>query len=130
MFPLMHIAEQFNIEGAVLDVNPTGNGHINDTYLVETDSGRYILQRINTHVFKSPEQLMHNITAVTEFLRGPLRVIPTREGRAFAVIPDGHWRIMTYIGNSYTCETIGDPEQFREITESGRLSRGGPLRDD
>ena len=112
---LKYVAEKFNIKGAVLDVTPTGNGHINDTYLVETDSGRYILQRINTHVFKSPEQLMHNITAVTEFLRGPLRVIPNREGGPFTVTSDGHWRMMTYIDNSYSCERVEDPEQFREI---------------
>lgn len=115
MFPLLHITELFNIEGAVIAVTPTGNGHINDTYLVVTDSGRYILQRINTHVFKSPDQLMHNIKAVTEFLRGPLQVIMTREGGLFAVTPDGYWRMMTYIENSYTCERVENPEQFREI---------------
>ena len=115
MIDLRNVADKFNIEGSVLSVTPTGNGHINDTYLVVTDSGRYILQRINTHVFKSPEQLMHNIKAVTDFMRSPLQVITTREGGLFAVTPDGHWRMMTYIGNSYTCESVEDPEQFREI---------------
>jgi Ser/Thr protein kinase RdoA (MazF antagonist) len=112
---LKHIAEQFNIEGTVLSVTPTGNGHINDTYLVATDSCRYILQRINTHVFKAPEQLMHNIKVVTDFMHSRLRVIPSRKGSLFAVTPDGYWRMMTYIGNSYSCERVEDPEQFREI---------------
>ncbi|MBQ6152019.1 MAG: aminoglycoside phosphotransferase family protein [Mogibacterium sp.] len=112
---LKHIAKQFNIEGAVLSVTPTGNGHINDTYLVDTDSGRYILQRINTHVFRSPEQLMYNIKAVTDFMHSRLQVITTRDEGLFAVTPDGHWRMMTYIENSYTCERIDDPEQFYEI---------------
>ena len=67
---LRHIAELFNIEGSVLGVTPTGNGHINDTYLVVTEFGRYILQRINTHVFRSPDQLMHNIKAVTDYIEG------------------------------------------------------------
>lgn len=109
------IAEQFNIDGAVLSITPTGNGHINDTYLVVTDSGRYILQRINTHVFKAPDQLMHNIKAVTDFMHSRLQVITTRDGGLFAVSPDGHWRMMTYIDNSYSCERVEDPEQFCEI---------------
>ena len=112
---LMHISEIFNIDGDVLDVMPLGNGHINDTYLVVTDSGRYFLQRINTHVFKSPDQLMHNIKAVTDYMHSCLQIITTHEGSLFAVTPDGHWRLMTYIENSYTCERVESAEQFREI---------------
>ena len=112
---LSHIAELFKIKGVILNITPTGNGHINDTYLVVTDSCRYILQRINTHVFRSPDQLMHNIKAVTDFIRSRLQVITTREGGIFAVTPEGHWRMMSYIENSYTCERVDDPEQFREI---------------
>lgn len=112
---LKHIAELFIIEGAVLGVTPLGNGHINDTYLVVTDSGRYVLQRINTHVFTSPDQLMHNIKAVTDFMNSRMQVIKTCDGGLFAVTPDGHWRMMTYIENSYTCERVECPEQFCEI---------------
>lgn len=112
---LKHIAEQFNIEGAVLSVTPLGNGHINDTYLVVTDSGRYVLQRINTHVFRSPDQLMHNIKAVTDYMHSRMKIISTHEGSLFVVTPDGHWRMMTYVENSYTCERAESPEQFLEI---------------
>ena len=115
MIDLMKTAELFSIEGAVLDISPTGKGHINDTYLVVTDSDRYILQRINTHVFRSPDQLMHNIKAVTDYMHSRLQIIMTHDGSLYAVTPDGHWRMMTYIGNSYTCERVEDPEQFREI---------------
>lgn len=112
---LKNVAELFNIEGVVLSASPIGNGHINDTYLVVTDSGRYVLQRINTHVFRSPDQLMHNIKAVTDFMNSRMQVIKTCDGGLFAVTPDGHWRMMTYIENSYTCERVKSPEQFREI---------------
>ena len=112
---LNNVAELFNIEGSVLSAAPLGNGHINDTYLVVTDSGRYVLQRINTHVFRSPDQLMHNIKAVTDFMSSRMQVIKTCDGGLFAVTPDGHWRMLTYIENSYTCERVESPEQFREI---------------
>ena len=47
-YDLKEILSKFNIE---TDVESYGNGHINDTYLCET-APRYILQRINTNVFK------------------------------------------------------------------------------
>ena len=112
---LNNIAELFNIEAAVQRVTPLGNGHINDTYLVVTDSCRYVLQRINTHVFRSPDQLMHNIKAVTDFTHSCMQVITSLDGGLFIVTPDGHWRMMTYVENTYTCERVVNPEQFREI---------------
>lgn len=61
---LQDVLRHFDIETKVAGY---GNGHINDTYLVEP--GRYILQRINTNVFKKPYEVMENIEKVTAFLR-------------------------------------------------------------
>ena len=62
---LMHTLRSFCLEGDVISCTPYGGGHINSTQLV-TDSGgrRYILQRINTHVFRNVEALMENIRLV------------------------------------------------------------------
>ena len=47
-----------------------GHGQINYTFLITTDNGKqYILQRINTHVFKKPVELMENVISVTEHIR-------------------------------------------------------------
>ncbi len=46
---------------------PFGNGHINDTYLIE-GTPKYVLQRINKDVFKNPVALMDNVAAVTEYI--------------------------------------------------------------
>lgn len=61
---LNHILQQFAVKA---EVKPYGNGHINDTYCVTYP--RYILQRINTGIFKNPDELMENIENVTAFLR-------------------------------------------------------------
>ena len=49
-----------------------GSGHINDTFFATYDDGgkenRYIVQRINTDVFKDVDALMDNIWRVTSFL--------------------------------------------------------------
>ena len=57
----------FDTDVTVIGCAPYGNGHINDTYYVAYP--RYILQRINTGIFKNPEELMENIENVTSFLR-------------------------------------------------------------
>ncbi|MBV9413061.1 MAG: aminoglycoside phosphotransferase family protein [Acidimicrobiia bacterium] len=75
--------------GAVASVEPHPTGHINDAYLVTTDRGRYLLQRLNPSVFKYPDALMANVVAVTAHLRGngepTLTLVPTHTG-------DMNWR--------------------------------------
>ena len=46
------LCKNFKIDGDVLSVEPYGEGHINDTYLVVTTETKYILQRVNNTVFK------------------------------------------------------------------------------
>ena len=45
-----------------------GEGHINDTFLVDAGERRFILQRISPVAFKQPKDLMENIVNVTEYL--------------------------------------------------------------
>ena len=55
----------FRLDGEVAAYSRYGNGHINDTFLVQCQAGsnsrRYILQRINHEVLTEPEKLMANI---------------------------------------------------------------------
>ena len=59
-----NVVEKFKISGEFVSAERYGNGHINDTYLVILKTGeterKYILQKINKNVFKSPEKLMKN----------------------------------------------------------------------
>ena len=48
---MLNLTDLFAIPGKVEKVEPYGNGHINQTYLVTADCGRYILQRINDSIF-------------------------------------------------------------------------------
>lgn len=127
------IARQFPLQGSVTGIEPIGNGHINDTYLVmiKTDhedvsfsSGmnrevpkyrKVILQRINEHVFEDPAALMENITAVASHIGGRLFYYPAPDGNYWYRAESGFWRMMSYIDNAYSCETAEDPSLFREI---------------
>jgi hypothetical protein len=117
------IVHQFSFEGDFLSVSPYGIGHINDTYIaVFKDNGttqRYILQRINHHVFLNPEGLMRNIEAVTSHLsrkikalggdprRETLTLIPTVDGNSFICTEEGdYWRGYLFINNASTYEFV------------------------
>ena len=67
------ILDNFAIAGNFISYGPIDDGHINDTFRVVYDvNGKemcHLLQRINTTVFKKPDELMANVDCVTSFLR-------------------------------------------------------------
>ena len=67
------VVPRFDIPDGAWTAEPYGNGHINDTYLVTTGEGRFILQRVNSYVFPKPEEVISNILRVTDYLRGVIR---------------------------------------------------------
>ncbi len=58
MNSLISIANQFT--SVIKAMTPLGNGLINDTYLVTTDTTPFVLQRINASVFPKPHWIMEN----------------------------------------------------------------------
>ncbi len=71
---LNRIVEQFVTEAPATEITPLGDGLINDTYLVTTapDAPKYVLQRINHHIFTDVKGLQDNIKAVTSHIRSKL----------------------------------------------------------
>ena len=101
------IVRAFKVKGDPISCKPFGSGHINHTLKIETDAGaEYVLQRINKHVFKNPEQLMENLTAVTKYLRKheddtkmALHFIRTHYNQYFYVDDHGdYWRMYDFVG--------------------------------
>ena len=119
----MHIekaAYAFRITGEPISCVNFGHGHINSTFKIETDTGnKYILQRINHHVFKDPVRLMGNISAVTEYLRErvedprmALRYVPTQDGQYCYKDEEGqYWRMNDYVGG-FCLDTPESEEDF------------------
>ena len=69
------VLRRFALDTPPVSCERYGCGHINETYLVVCESGqRYILQKINSHVFRDVPALMQNIISVTAFLRERSRI--------------------------------------------------------
>ena len=118
---LAPIVARFALDAPAASCERFGNGHINDTYLVTAGNGkRYVLQRINHHVFKDVAGLMENFTAVTEHLRQKnndercvLHLIPASDGSAYVKHTDGtYWRMNDYIEGSICLDAPESPEDF------------------
>ncbi len=119
---LKEIVSKFSISANVTEVAPLGAGHINDSYLVKTESEQdpdYVLQRINHYIFKDVELLQNNIKRITEHIRTKLEkqgegdlvrktltVIPTTDGKLFYFDGENYWRICIFIEKSKTFEQV------------------------
>ncbi len=112
--------------GEVHQCAPLGSGYINDTYSLSTESGRYVLQRINGAVFPDPQKVMSNIIKITEHIRkkaaeqgiDPYRstvtIVNNDNDEPFFVDRKGsYWRLSLYISNTVTREKIGSAEDMR-----------------
>ncbi len=125
---LISIIEHFCFQGEFIDASPYGSGHINDTYVAtfrksEGSKLRYIIQRINTSVFKSPENLMENIEGITAHLRKKiidaggnpdretLNIIPTITDESFYRDNEGNcWRGYIFIEDAHTYDVVDNAE--------------------
>ena len=111
-------AANFATDGTVESITRYGDGHINATYLVTTDTNRYILQRMNADVFPDTAGLMHNIELVTEFLaqRGQetLIIIRTHDGATYADTDSGAYRMYAFIEDTISYNLVTDAAVFRE----------------
>ena len=118
--------------GNVVFCEKYGNGHINDTFLTVTEGGRrYIFQRINHTVFPHPDEVMENIVAVTEHIRGrvaaaggdaaraSLVVIPTDGGANFYKDSIGsYWRMYEFTEETVAKERVDSVQTFIDCAEA------------
>jgi Ser/Thr protein kinase RdoA (MazF antagonist) len=128
---LVAIANQFAQLGKVTAVKPLGSGNINDTFLATINSSEeqhFVLQRINTQVFRQPELIMQNMCIFTEHVRNRLqqtplnrrwevpRVLLTKNAQDHWRDADGSfWRAISFIEGSQSYDTIGDRSHAKEI---------------
>lgn len=121
----------FAIDGEFVSCEPYGSGLINRTYVAVYNEGgrrvRYIVQRINTNLFKNVDGLMNNIKLVTEFNRAEimkrggdpdresLTLVPTKNGGTYFRTEEGDcYRVYVFIENAKGYDVVEKPEHFYE----------------
>lgn len=104
-------AQQFTT--VVIELEPLGEGLINDTFLVTDSESCFVLQRINTQVFPAPEKIMRNLHQLNRHLRqksGALQmpdILKTVTDQDYFQDDNGNvWRALSFIDNSESLETL------------------------
>lgn len=126
---------KFTVKGEPVECGRYGNGHINDTFLLVTSAEdgehRYILQRMNTNVFKDPQGLINNVSGVTQFLREQIIANggdPDRETLTLVKTVDNKdayedsigswWRVYLFIDDATTYDVVETKDDFYQSAKA------------
>jgi len=112
---LKFILSQFQVSFHEVNIQPINQGYINDTFLIiNNNKAKYILQRINTNVFKNPEALHQNFHKALLRLKSndyqEISLIPTIDNLLYYQHDENCWRLLTFIDNSAAFNFTKDPE--------------------
>ncbi len=142
---LRKVCKSFRIQGAFQSYDEIKMGNVNRTYKVNfiRDDGKrksYIVQAVNTYVFKNPVQVMDNIDMVTEYIHAKapqktaLHFHHTAERKTYVFDENGFWRLFNYIpSNTYNAtenmdiirnagEAFGEFQQLLSDFDAARLN--------
>jgi hypothetical protein len=130
---LAAIARQFDVAGRLVKVEPTGDGNVNDTYLVvfrtTFSEERFILQRINRKVFPRPDFIIENMCVLTDHVHPRLedeadssdriwqlpRIIQAKDGKNFVIDEVGdYWRGISLIASAQSFSRVQSLEHAYE----------------
>ena len=115
-----------------LDISQIGTGLINRTYLLSPLIGgkKYILQNINTVVFKKPQAIANNLKSIADYLSRLypdylfIKPVPTLNGEEMYFFQNEYWRMLPYIPHTVSLDVLTEPQQaFEAAKQFGKLSR-------
>lgn len=120
----LSICKQFT-RNDIDNITPLGNGLINDTFLVKTNNGCFVFQRINTQVFPKPSQIMENLSLLSKHINKKNykavkliipRFIKTIDQQPYHIDKNGgYWRALEYIDNTISKELISSQKEAEQI---------------
>lgn len=129
-YDLREVCHAFDLRGEYVIGVPFGTGHINDTFAVTFDQGgtlvRYIVQRLNTNVFRQPEQLMENFERVTAHIRNKIRreraANPAARRRTLELVPAKNYLPFhrDSDGNFFRCYVFVENARTYDVIETER----------
>ncbi|MBT8278322.1 MAG: aminoglycoside phosphotransferase family protein [Bacteroidia bacterium] len=110
---ITEVLEKYNIDSTLVSYKTITHGYINDTYLIFLEGEpKFVLQQLNTSIFKKVEMLQQNIDRATSLLYNEqysrLDFLRSSNGNTLVKYNDRYWRMMHYIPDSITFNTTND----------------------
>ena len=125
------ILKGFGIDEKYCVVELLTSGLINKTWKVTSGADQFILQSINSNVFKERYKIAENTRRIADYLaehnRGYLFVAPlkTVDGKEFFIDEkNGYLRLFPFVKGSHTIEAVSTPEQaFESAWQFGKFTK-------
>lgn len=124
LFVLHKLTELLPLQASLTSYETIGSGHINSTWLLSDSDKKFIVQKLNTEVFKQPNLLISNALVIEEHLRNkqmqanyPLEIvkhIQTTRDLFLTEIDNDSYRILNYIDNSYSEDVVKTAHQAEQ----------------
>lgn len=130
---LFNIICQFKVDGKCVGISRFGSGLVHESFETVCKRGnvyrRYLLQKINSYVFRDPVRVMENIDLVLKHLakkiaqerdpeeggRASLKLIPSSDNKSYYMDHEGnYWRIYHFIENTLVFDVAEKAEQAYE----------------
>lgn len=127
---LKSITSQFAIDEIVKDIVTLNSGHINDTYLITTNTNTcLVLQRLNSYIFKDTIGLINNKVKVSQLIIDSIKnknvdllspkFYKNKNGSYYAQDKDkSYWNLQDFIPNAITFDKAPNAEI---VFEAGKL---------
>lgn len=126
---LKNVLAQFGLRAPVA-IHAINQGLINATWKIDTGHDAYILQRVNSIVFKQPEDVAHNISSIAIYLAqhypgytftSPLKTI--NEKTIYKDSDENYYRLFSFIKGSNTISSVQTAKQAYEAAyQFGRFT--------
>lgn len=127
---LESVLKAYNLDIHLIPASQFGTGLINNTWKIGQGNKEYILQRINQSVFKHPEDIVHNLEVIGNYLLkhqptylfvGP---IASKDGHKIVTTKDGIFRLFPFINGSHSKEVAETPcEAYEAAVQFGRFTK-------
>ncbi|HVK98130.1 MAG TPA: phosphotransferase [Flavisolibacter sp.] len=121
---IKYLLKQFQIDDDFIGIKAYGSGLINHTWKVVTSGNEYILQKVNTDVFHSPEIISSNIQVIANYLQeinsDYLLVAPIKmkSGKDLLQVEnESVYRLIPFIQNSYSKTSVESGMQAYEAAK-------------
>ena len=120
---LNKIISNFDVNTSNLSYKRIDTGYINDSFYVNKDGRiKYVLQKLNTNVFKRIDAIKNNINLSIDKLDNinyhKIKFLETIGESIFHNSKQEYWRLMKYVRGSYT---KNNAENSKDAYEAGRI---------
>lgn len=123
------ILSAYNFHPDKCTIETFGTGLINHTWLLQYADNKYILQKINHHIFKNPGYISDNIRVIGDYLKACfpdyLFLTPILSTQNKDVVYDGenYYRLFPFVKNSVTFTTLKSPQlAYEAARQFGRFT--------